>query len=32
MCLLFANPTQSLPWYDGYNKTKHNKTDYFSEA
>lgn len=27
-----SNPTQSLPWYDGYNKTKHNKTDYFSEA
>ena len=21
-----------MPWYDGYNKTKHNKTDYFSEA
>ena len=27
-----ANPTQPLPWYDGYNKTKHNKPDYFSEA
>lgn len=26
------HPTVSLPWYDGYNKTKHNKTDYFSEA
>lgn len=25
-------PTESLPWYDGYNKTKHNKTGYFSEA
>jgi len=24
--------TTSLPWYDGYNKTKHNKKDYFSEA
>jgi hypothetical protein len=21
-----------LPWYDGYNTTKHNKRDYFSEA
>lgn len=24
--------TISLPWYDSYNKTKHNKDDFFSEA
>jgi hypothetical protein len=26
------NPTVSLPWYDAYNKTKHNRTTHFSEA
>ncbi len=26
------NPTQSLQWYDNYNKTKHNKADNFSKA
>lgn len=25
-------PTQSLPWYDAYNKTKHDRTTYFAEA
>ncbi len=27
-----SNPTQSLKWYDSYNKTKHNKNMYFKEA
>ena len=27
-----VNQTQSLPWYDGYNKAKHNITDCFSKA
>jgi hypothetical protein len=27
-----ASPTQSLPWYDSYNKTKHNRDQHFSEA
>ncbi len=27
-----AQSTQSLKWYDGYNKTKHNKNKYFCEA
>jgi hypothetical protein len=27
-----ARPTQSLPWYDAYNKTKHDRTSHFSEA
>ena len=26
------NPTKSLPWYDDYNKTKHDRTTYFAEA
>lgn len=25
-------PTQSLSWYDAYNKTKHNRSSYFGEA
>ncbi len=25
-------PTRSLPWYHAYNKTKHDRTSYFSEA
>jgi hypothetical protein len=25
-------PTQSLPWYDAYNKTKHDSKDHFSAA
>ena len=28
----FTNPTQSLKWYDSYNKTKHNKNMYFNES
>jgi hypothetical protein len=27
-----ANPTQSLRWYDSYNKTKHDRSFHFSEA
>jgi len=27
-----SKPTQSLGWYNAYNKTKHNKSTYFSEA
>ncbi len=27
-----ASPTQSLPWYDAYNKTKHDRDVHFSEA
>lgn len=27
-----TNPTQSLPWYNAYNKTKHDREQYFSEA
>lgn len=27
-----ANPTQSLNWYDAYNKTKHDRSLHFSEA
>jgi hypothetical protein len=27
-----SNPTQSLPWYDAYNKTKHNRDTHFSDA
>lgn len=27
-----ANPTQSLPWYNAYNKTKHDRESYFAEA
>lgn len=27
-----AAPTKSLPWYDGYNKTKHDRGTYFGEA
>jgi hypothetical protein len=27
-----ANPTKSLPWYDAYNKTKHDRANFFSEA
>jgi hypothetical protein len=27
-----SGPTQSLPWYDDYNKTKHDRTTYFSSA
>jgi hypothetical protein len=26
------SPTKSLRWYDAYNKTKHDRTRYFSEA
>jgi hypothetical protein len=26
------NSTQSLPWYDAYNKTKHNREDHLSAA
>jgi hypothetical protein len=25
-------PTRSLPWYDAYNKTKHDRTHHFGEA
>jgi hypothetical protein len=25
-------PTQSLPWYDAYNKTKHDRTTHFDQA
>lgn len=25
-------PTQTLPWYNAYNKTKHNRTDHLEEA
>jgi len=27
-----ANPTQSLTWYSAYNKTKHDREQYFAEA
>lgn len=27
-----SNPTQSLKWYDSYNKTKHNKNLHFDES
>ena len=27
-----TNPTQSLPWYTAYNKTKHDREQYFKEA
>lgn len=27
-----TSPTQSLPWYNAYNKTKHDREQYFSEA
>lgn len=27
-----ANPTTSLPWYDAYNKTKHNRESEFHHA
>lgn len=27
-----AAPTKSLPWYDAYNKTKHDRGTHFSEA
>ncbi|MCR6634758.1 hypothetical protein [Devosia sp.] len=26
------NPTQSLPWYDAYNKTKHDRDSHFNDA
>jgi hypothetical protein len=26
------NPTQSLPWYNAYNKTKHDREQHFAEA
>lgn len=26
------SPTQSLPWYSAYNRTKHDREQYFSEA
>lgn len=29
---LVANPTQSLTWYDAYNKTKHDRSASFHEA
>jgi hypothetical protein len=27
-----ANPTATLPWYDAYNKTKHDRTSHFDAA
>jgi hypothetical protein len=27
-----SKPTQSLPWYDAYNKTKHDRENHFHEA
>lgn len=27
-----SSPTQSLSWYDSYNKTKHDRTSHFSRA
>ena len=27
-----AAPSKSLPWYDAYNKTKHDRTTHFAEA
>lgn len=27
-----SNPTQSLPWYNAYNETKHNRDQHFSSA
>lgn len=27
-----SNPTQSLPWYNAYNQTKHDREQHFSEA
>jgi hypothetical protein len=27
-----AQPTRSLAWYDGYNKTKHDRSSHFTEA
>ena len=27
-----AKPTQSLPWYDAYNKTKHDRASHFKDA
>ena len=27
-----SKPTQSVPWYDAYNKTKHDRTMHFAEA
>jgi len=27
-----TKPTESLSWYDSYNKTKHDRTEYFGEA
>lgn len=27
-----SNPTQSLPWYDAYNRTKHDRDQHFSSA
>lgn len=27
-----AAPTKSLPWYDAYNKTKHDRTTHFPDA
>ena len=27
-----ASPTASLPWYDAYNKTKHDRGTYFSQS
>lgn len=27
-----ANPTQSLPWYNAYNKTKHDREQHFAVA
>ncbi|CAN7288230.1 hypothetical protein [Devosia sp. LjRoot3] len=26
------SPTQSIPWYDAYNKTKHDRDSYFHDA
>jgi hypothetical protein len=27
-----AQPAKSLSWYDGYNKTKHDRSSHFTEA
>ncbi|MFI5447683.1 hypothetical protein [Polaromonas sp. UC242_47] len=27
-----SNPTQSLPWYNAYNKTKHDREQHFADA
>jgi hypothetical protein len=27
-----SSPTKSLPWYEAYNKTKHDRTEHFKDA